>query len=153
MRNRRRAQSGQTLITFTLAMVLFLFGLFVATVDLVFLYNRYTTVSAAAQIAAQAGANTIDPNSLYSGTVPQLDVFNAPGVCRSAGNTAALATGVTSCSVVDNPQHPGQCPNICAVHAVVTETVTLPLSLFGVSSVVSASADAAPVTGDLSPGP
>jgi hypothetical protein len=66
--HKRASQRGQTLIVFALAFTLFLFALTCLVADGSFLFRWSGRVQAAAQLAAQSGADAVDPRFLYGGS-------------------------------------------------------------------------------------
>lgn len=139
-----------------LAMALFLFGMLVLVVDLAYEYSWSTRVSGAAQVAAQSGANTVNPAYLYAGGGQV-----AAGDPGCGGNTAILDTcrDLAACQEAgdrsagigprDRPASGTTCRTVggASVHAEVVREVTLPISLFGGSVRVRGSFDAGPVAG------
>lgn len=152
---RRRSEAGQIIAIFALAMALFLFGMVALVIDLSYELSWSTRVSGAAQVAAQSGANSVNPAYLYSGGAPQgpgdpacagntgiLDTCRDLAACREAGDrsagiTASGADGGTTCRNVGTG----------SVHAEVVRVISLPLTLFGSRVVVRGTFDAAPVAG------
>lgn len=63
--SRRKRASGQVLIIFALGFALFLFGVTSLVADTAFLFRWSDQVLAAAQLAAQSGADAVDPRFLY----------------------------------------------------------------------------------------
>lgn len=125
---RRRAR-GQVLITFALFFLLFLFWMFCAVVDIDFVFTEATFAQAAAQDAATTGANTINPQFLYSpqvggGGVPPLSSsgpYNSVQSCQNAGTyDFGVLPGGTNCTVL---------PGGCSITADTSLWVRLPLPL------------------------
>lgn len=156
------SQRGQVIVMFALAMALFLFGLFTLVVDLAYEYTWSTRVEAAAQVAAQSGANSINPAYLYGGATPGsagdprcggnisiLDTCHDVAACQEAGDRSAgigsaqpgSDAGRTICQTTGGGS---------SVHAQVFRVVHLPLDLFGGTAIVRGSFDAAPVAGACS---
>ena len=139
-------------MVFALSMALFLFGLFCAVVDVAYLMDWSANVQAAAQIAAQSGANSVDPQFLYgNGTGPIVDTGSYANACRQSGYTSASikppygeaypANGYVKCNT-----------DGCSVGATVIKSVKLPLMIPGFPSVrLVASFVAAPVIGANTP--
>ncbi len=141
-----------------LAFALFLFAIVVLVADSADLYVWSARVQAAAQTAAQAGANSIDPQYLYGQSPRLVDLSGSGGLmaferaCVQVGdNSAALTTPAGAATSADQPQPKGngvRCVSDgCAVYASVEKTVHLPLPLFGDTVVVRGTYYAAPVVG------
>jgi hypothetical protein len=141
---------------FALAVALFLFGMIVLVIDLSFEFEWSTRVSAAAQLAAQSGANSVNAAFLYSGGRPGagdpscggnvgiLDTCRDLRACQDAGDRSARI------GASDRPASGTTCRNTgggTAVHADVTKVISLPIGLFGTTVVVRGSFDAAPLAG------
>jgi hypothetical protein len=161
---KRRKQGGQMIMMLALAFALFLFGIVVLVADSADLYVWSARVQAAAQNAAQAGANSVDPLYLY-GQSDHLVDLNASGAlmafergCVQVGDESAQLTlpGGTALTA-DSPQLHGngvRCVSDgCAVYASVEKTVHMPLPLFGDSVVVRGVYYAAPVVGATTAAP
>lgn len=173
MTRRRRAHArGQTLIVFALAFALVLFALVCLVADTAFLFRWSSAAEAAAQLAAQSGADSIDPRYLY-GAAPGC-AANATPACDTAivdinaqdrrgslyaFQRACVEAGDRSASIPrapDDPQSPegtACASDGCRVHAVVTRRVALPVPLPGFPATVDVRGqfDAAPVVGARSP--
>jgi hypothetical protein len=153
-----RAQGGQMIMMLALAFALFLFGLVALVADCAYLYVWSARVQAAAQNAAQAGANSVDPRYLYgqsdhlvdleaSGNLMAFErgcvevgdesaqITDASGVARGAGGSQPTGDGVRCVS------------DGCAVYASIEKTVRMPLPLFAATVVVRGVYYAAPVVG------
>jgi hypothetical protein len=141
-----------------LAFALFLFGIVVLVADSAALYVWSARVQAAAQTAAQAGANSIDPAYLYGQSDHLVDMGARGGLmafergCVQVGDESAQITGVSGVmQTADQPQPPGngvRCVSDgCAVYASVEKTVHLPIPVFGDAVVVRGVYYAAPVVG------
>lgn len=161
----RRRESGQIIVMFALGMALFMFSLFVAVVDLDYLFTWSARVQAAAQAAAQTGANSVNPAYLYTGQLPMvcagICVSNYPTVdyhvaCVHNGNVSAdispataqytvPGTEGTACTVGPNPDA------ACEVSATVVKKVQFPLTVLGFGAEVRGSFVAAPVIGANAP--
>ncbi len=141
-----------------LAFALFLFGIVVLVADGAYLYVWSARVQAAAQNAAQAGANSVDPHYLYGQSDHLVDLEGGGGLmafergCIQVGDESAQLTdsqGVAK--TADSTQLKGngvRCVSDgCAVYASVEKTVHLPLPLFGDTAVVRGVYYAAPVVG------
>jgi hypothetical protein len=154
---------------FALGMALFMFALFVAVVDLDYLFTWSARVQAAAQTAAQSGANSVNPNFLYTpgggthiicdysggcpATQPRYDV-----ACTHAGDVSAEITPDT----LDYTNGVGQAqfregthcqddPQGCSVGATVVKHVVFPLTVLGLGADVRGGSSAAPVIGSNVP--
>jgi hypothetical protein len=137
-----RAQSGQTLIMFALAMTFVFMGLIALVADADTLMVRYNEVNAAALRGAQAGASDVDLAAFYSGK-RQLNVQTVQGVCQNA-------------AVFNNQQLHATCapPNPPdTVTATVTEQVSLPIPLFATQVQVKATRQGRAVFGGAAPLP
>jgi len=141
-----------------LAFALFLFGIVVLVADGAYLYVWSARVQAAAQNAAQAGANSVDPHYLYGQSDHLVDLGASGGLmafergCVQIGDESAQLTVAGSAGLTaDSPQPTGngvRCVSDgCAVYASVEKTVHLPLPLFGDTVVVRGVYYAAPVVG------
>ena len=162
MRSRRATARGQTLIVFALAFALFLFALVCVVADTAFLFRWSGAVQAAAQLAAQSGADAVDPRYLYGasqGCTAQpasrcgaaiIDVsaedrrgslYAFQRACIQAGDQTARvprdASGGSTLKTAEDPQTPDgtACDSDgCRVYAVVTRAVALPIPLPGFPS-------------------
>ena len=141
-----------------LAFALFLFGIVVLVADSAALYVWSARVQAAAQTAAQAGANSIDPAYLYGQSDHLVDMGAQGGLmafergCVQVGDESAQIAGATGViETADQPQPQGngvRCVSDgCSVYASVEKTVHLPLPVFGDAVVVRGVYYAAPVVG------
>jgi hypothetical protein len=167
-----RRCGGQTLMIFALSFALLLFALTCLVADGAFLYRWSDRVQAAAQLAAQSGADAVDAHYLYSGcaattpcATPIVDIAPQDRAGdRYAFERACIQTGDQSAGV---PRHPpddltpktaddSQTPegstcasDGCHVYAQVTRVVSLPISLPGFPSSVTVRGRsfAAPVVG------
>ena len=146
------------IMALALAFALFLFGLVALVADSAYLYVWSSRVQAAAQNAAQAGANSVDPAYLYGESSHLVDLGASGGLmafergCVQVGDESAELTGAAARpETADTPQPPGngvRCVSDgCAVFASVQKTVHMPLPLFGDSVVVRGTYYAAPVVG------
>ena len=154
---RGRRQHGQMIMMMALAFALFLFGLIVLVADGAYLYVWSARVQAAAQNAAQAGADSVDPNYLYGQSAHLINLAVSGGLmvfergCVQVGDESAQLTDSAGAQTADSPQPKGngvRCVSDgCAVYASVEKTVHLPLPLFGESVVVRGVYYAAPVVG------
>lgn len=146
------------IIIVALSFALFLFGVFALVVDAATLDVWAARVQAAAQVAAQAGANSVDPRFLYGNGDHLVDLDGAGALsifergCVQAGDQTALLTGSDGSSLSANTtQATGNgvhcASDGCRVHALVEKTVHLPMPLFGDTVVVRAAYWAAPVVG------
>lgn len=154
----RARQRGQMIMALALAFALFLFGVVALVADAAYLYVWSARVQAAAQNAAQAGANSVDPQYLYGVSDHLVDLGASGGMM--AFERGCVQIGDVSAQLVDAAGHPqsvdtGQprgngvrcVSDGCAVYAAVEKTVRLPLPLFGDSVVVRGVYYAAPVVG------
>jgi len=145
---------------FALGFGLFLFGLVCVVADTAALYRWSQRVDAAAQLAAQSGADAVDPRYLYGVTqpcpapreaercaVPLVDVaaqdrrgnlYAFERACIQAGDQSAQVPRSGSADLtpkaVDDPQTPEgtRCDTDgCRVFAMVTRSVELPIPLPG----------------------
>lgn len=141
-----------------LAFALFLFGMVAMVADAAYLYVWSARVQAAAQNAAQAGANSVDPGYLYGHSGHLVDLGAGAGLmafergCVQVGDQSAeLTLPGGSAQTANDPQPAGngvRCvSNGCAVYSSVEKTVRLPLPLFGDTVVVRGVYYAAPVVG------
>ncbi|MFN2569945.1 MAG: hypothetical protein ABR564_10170 [Candidatus Dormibacteria bacterium] len=155
-RRRRTYEGGQTIALFALATALFLFGMVALVIDLSYEFSWSTRVAGAAQIAAQSGANSVNPAFLYgggpggggdpgcAGNTQILDVCRDVATCEESGNNSA---GITAS---DGPASGTTCRSASGgttVHAEVVKVISLPIAFFGTTAVVRGSFDAAPVRG------
>jgi hypothetical protein len=141
-----------------LSFALFLFGLVALVADSAYLFVWSARVQAAAQNAAEAGANSVDPQYLYGQSGHLVDLAAAGGLmvfergCVEVGDESAQLTAAGGAAqTADGAQPAGngvRCVSDgCAVYASIEKTVLLPLPLFGQSVVVRSVAYAAPVVG------
>jgi hypothetical protein len=144
-----------------LSFALFLFALVALVADSAYLYVWSARVQAAAQNAAQAGANSVDPQYLYGRSGHLVDLAASGGLmafergCVQIGDESAqLTDGMGAPETADGDQQKGngvRCVSDgCAVFASVEKTVHMPLALFGDSVVVRGVYYAAPVVGATS---
>ncbi len=147
-----------------LAFALFLFGIVVLVADSAYLYVWSARVQAAAQVAAQAGANSVDPQYIYGRSDHLVDLEGSGGLmafergCVQVGDESAEltdATGVAETADDVQPRGNGvRCVSDgCAVYASVEKSVHLPLPLFGDTVVVRGVYYAAPVVGATTAAP
>lgn len=155
---RRRGQHGQMIMVLALAFALFLFGVVALVIDTSYLYVWSARAQAAAQVAAQAGANSVDPQYLYGQSDHLVNLGSDGGLmafergCVQVGDESAeIVDGSGRGRTADSPQPPGdgvRCVSDgCQVFASVEKTVHLPLPFFGDSVVVRGVYYAAPVVG------
>lgn len=147
------------IMTLALAFALFLFGLVALVADSAYLYVWSSRVQAAAQNAAQAGANSIDPGYLYGASDHLINLAGSGALmafergCVEVGDQSAqlAAPGGGPAETADTAQPAGngvRCvTDGCAVYASVSKTVQLPLPLLTDSVVVRGTYYAAPVVG------
>ena len=162
----RRASQGQTLIIFALGFALFLFAVTCLVADTAFLFRWSGQVQSAAQLAAQSGADAVDPRYLYGETAPCPAPRQAQACAASIVDTspqdrrgslyafqrACLQSGDQSADIerdpprdrslkqADDSQSPDgtECASDgCHVVAVVTRGVELPIPFPGFPSTVS----------------
>jgi hypothetical protein len=147
-----------------LAFALFLFGIVALVADGAYLYVWSSRVQAAAQNAAQGGANSVDPQYLYGRSSHLIDLGASAGLmafergCVQIGDESAQLTAPDGATLTaDAPQPVGngvRCVSDgCAVYASVEKTVHLPVGLFGDSVVVRGVFYAAPVVGATTAAP
>lgn len=145
-------------MVFALSFALFLVGLFALVVDTATLDVWASRVQTAAQVAAQAGANAIDPRFVYGDASHLVDLDGAGSLsvfergCVQSGDQTAALTGRDGRMLnADSPQGSGngvRCASDgCRVYALVEKTVHLPMPLFGDTVVVRGAFWAAPVVG------
>ena len=176
----RSGQRGQTLMIFALAFALFLFALTCLVADGAFLFSWSGRAQAAAQLAAQSGADAVDPRYLYGSpcppgvhtvkcTVNVVDIsaqdragalYAFERACIQAGDQSAAVPrrppDDTQPKTADDPQAPEgtRCVSDgCRVFAVVTRVVQLPIPFPGFASAVRVAGEsyAAPVVGTTTP--
>lgn len=171
MTRRRRGLSGQTLIIFALAFALFLFALMCVVADTAFLFRWSSATQAAAQLAAQSGADAVDPRYLYSPGQSAIVDINAQDrrgslyafqrACIGAGDRSATiprsggdarGAGVKTADDAQSPDGTACASDGCRVFAIVTRSVPLPIPLPGFPSSVDVRGQfyAAPVVGATS---
>jgi hypothetical protein len=167
-RSPRRGQAGQTLMIFTLAFALFLFAVTCLVADSAFLFRWSSAVQGAAQLAAQSGADSVDPRYLYGLTQPcppprpgqqcafsivdtspqdrRGTLFAFQRACIQAGDQSAhvprnAPSDLTPKGTGDSQQPEGTvcASNGCQVFAMVTRRVHLPIPLPGFPDSVSVS--------------
>lgn len=157
MSSGRIRQRGQMIAMFALATALFLFGMLTLVLDLAYEFSWSTRVEGAAQLAAQSGANSVNPAFLYGGGDPRraadpdcggnrgiLDICRDVRACEETGDRSA---GIED---ADRPSSGTTCRTTgsgTGVHADVVKVISLPITLFGGTAVVRGSFDAAPVQG------
>ena len=152
------------IMVMALAFALFLFGVIALVADAAYLYVWSARVQAAAQNAAQAGANSVDSHYLYGQSGHLVDLGPNGGLmtfergCVEIGDeSAALVDPAGVAQSAGSPQPKGNGVHCvsdgCAVFAAVEKTVQLPLPLFGTSVVVRGVYYAAPVVGAYTAAP
>jgi hypothetical protein len=152
------------IMVMALAFALFLFGLVVLVADGAYLYVWSARVQAAAQNAAQAGANSVDPHYLYGQSNHLVNLAASGGLmvfergCVEVGDESTPLTGPGgTAETAGTPQPRGngvRCiSDGCAVYASVEKTVHLPIPLFGETVVVRGVYYAAPVVGATTAAP
>jgi len=143
-----------------LCFALFLFGVICLVADGAVLFRWSARVQAAAQVAAESGADSVSPRFLYGGRPPIVDVdvqdrrnglYAFERACIQSGDQSAQIQRAP-----DDPQVPDgtACDTDgCRVVAVVTRLVTLPIPVPGFPTSVSVRGEfrAAPVVGDVTP--
>ena len=147
------SERGQILIAFALAFALFLLTLFSLVVDLADIYVHSTDAEAAAQVAAQSGANDINSQAIYTSLTPTLS-SRAYATCEASASFEM--PGSTTLCYLPNGTVTDGCPSKApsssnTVEACVTDTFPLPLRLFGLRVTVRGWFDAAPVAGTTVP--
>lgn len=178
MRRARQSRArGQTLIVFALSFALFLFALVCLVADTAFLFRWSGAVQAAAQLAAQSGADAVDPRYLYtaaqacaapatsgcSAAIVDISTQDRHGslyafqrACIAAGDQTAEvrrdAAGGSALKTADDQQTPDGTSCLsdgCRVFAQVTRTVPLPVPLPGFPGTVNVRGQfyAAPLVG------
>lgn len=157
----RRGQRGQMIMMMALAFALFLFGLVALVADAAEMFAWSSRVQATAQNAAQAGANSVDPQYLYGQSDHLVNLGASGGLmafergCVQVGDESAQLTSPGGApETADTAQAAGngvRCVSDgCQVFALVEKTLHLPLPLFGDSVVVRGVYYAAPVVGATS---
>ncbi len=159
-------QRAQTLIAFALAFALFLMALFIVVVDLAANFVYYTRAQSAAEIGSQAGANDINPSSIFTSAQPQIDTRTYQGYCTKYAMQEALSnravTVAAACTLAKGGPPPGCSANPTpipgyllnyTVEACVTITFPLPIPLppFASKATVHALFDAVAVPGTTVP--
>ena len=136
-----RAQSGQTLVVFTIVSAFILLATIALVGNTQVLFVNANRADAAALLAAQAGASAIDPSALYSNRIALLQ-SDATNRCSQAGRQAPFVIAVDcKVDVVTN-----------TVTAHVVEQVQLPIPLWGSFETVSATRTARPAYGGVTGG-
>lgn len=157
---------GQTLIVFALAFALFLFALTCLVADTAFLFRWSGQVQAAAQLAAQSGADAVDPRFLYgqsAGAIVDTSAADRRGslyafqrACIQAGDQSANIerdpprdASLKQPDDVQSPDGTACASNGCRVEAEVTRGVELPIPFPGFPSTIDVRGlyFAAPVVG------
>jgi len=162
---RETTRSGQTLLIFALAFALFLFAIICLVADGAVLFRWSARVEAAAQVAAQSGADAVSPGFLYGETQPCpaphadrscpvaiVDVvaqdrrgglYAFERACIQAGDQSAAVPrhppNDMNPKIPDDPQTPEgtSCASDgCHVAAVVTRAVSVPIPIPGFPDVV-----------------
>lgn len=146
-----------------LSFALFLFGLIALVADSASLFVWSARVQAAAQNAAEAGANSVDPHYLYGQSSHLIDLASSGASlvfergCVQVGDESAQLTTAGAAETADTAQPTGngvRCVSDgCTVYASIEKTVPLPLPLFGSGVVVRGVAYAAPVVGATAAAP
>jgi hypothetical protein len=180
-RSRRRQASGQVLIIFALGFALFLFGVTSLVADTAFLFRWSDQVLAAAQLAAQSGADAVDPRFLYGDvacasphpnqpcSAPIVDtspqntrrgLYAFQRACIQAGDQSAQIPrhrpdDITAKNVddVQTPEGTACDTDGCRVFAEVVRSVDLPIPIPGFASRIAVRGRffAAPVVGSITP--
>ena len=152
---------GQSLLIVALCFALFLFGVICLVADGAVLFRWSARVQAAAQVAAQSGADSVSPRFLYGdgATIVDVDVQDRRNG-RYAFERACIQAGDQSAQISRTPDD-AQAPDGtacdtdgCQVVAVVTRMVSLPVPIpgFPTSVAVRGTFRAAPVVGGIAPG-
>jgi hypothetical protein len=180
-RSLRRKASGQVLIIFALGFALFLFGVTSLVADTAFLFRWSDQVLAAAQLAAQSGADAVDPRFLYGDarcaqphlnqpcSTPIVDtssqntrrgLYAFQRACIQAGDQSAQIPrhrpdDLTAKNVDDAQTQEGTACDTdgCRVFAEVVRLVDLPIPIPGFASSIAVRGRffAAPVVGSVTP--
>jgi hypothetical protein len=172
-RRRRRGSRGQSLIIVALAFTLFLVGVICLVADAAVLFRWSARVQAAAQVAAESGADSVSPSFLYGASQPCPAASGAPRCSvaivdidpqdRRAGlyafERACIQAGDQSAAIARSPEQSQQPDGTacdadgCRVVAVVTRWVALPIPVpgFPPSLPVRGEFRAAPVVGTERP--
>jgi hypothetical protein len=143
----RRRERGQTLIVFALAFALFLFGVTCLVADTSFLYRWSQRVQAAAQLAAQSGADAVDPRYLYgqSGAIVDVSPQDRRGglyafqrACIQAGDQSATVPRQPPSDLTPKTVDDAQTPegtacdtDGCRVFAQIVRIIDLPIPFPG----------------------
>lgn len=146
------------IMVMALAFALFLFGVIALVADAAYLYVWSARVQSAAQVAAQAGANSVDPQYLYGDSGHLVNLGPDGGLmafergCVQVGDESAQLTDHAGVGLTaDSPQSTGggvRCVSDgCRVYASVEKTVHLPFAFGGDSVMVRGVYYAAPVVG------
>lgn len=141
-----------------LAFALFLFSVVALVADGAELYVWSARVQAAAQTAAQAGANSVDPQFLYGSSDHLVDLDVTGGLmsfersCVQVGDQSGeLSDPNGNLKTADSDQSNGEgvrcVSDGCRVFASVEKVVALPIPLFGATVRVRGVYFAAPVVG------
>jgi len=156
---------GQTLMVFAIGFALFLFAMICLVADTAFLFRWSGQVRAAAQLAAQSGADAVDPRYLYGSavTVPIVDVnpgdrrgslYAFQRACVQSGDQSAdvragAGGGVKTADDSQTPDGTACASDGCRVWAQVTRAVQLPIPFPGFPDTVDVrgASYAAPVVG------
>jgi len=130
----RHAQSGQTLVVFTIVSAFILLATIALVGNTQVLFVNQNRADAAALLAAQAGASAIDPSALYQDRVA-LKPDDAVRLCGEAGKQVPFVISV-DCAV-----------DVDTVTATVVEQVQLPIPLWSGFETVRATRTARPAFG------
>ena len=167
----RDGRRGQSLVFVALAFALFLFGVICLVADGAVLFRWSARAQAAAQVAAESGADSVSPGFLYGITQPcvapvgrcPLPIVDIAAADRRNGRyafeRACIEGGDQSAQIPLTPDE-RQTPDGtschtdgCHVVAVVTRQVSLPIALPGFPASVPVRGEfrAAPVVGGTLP--
>ena len=140
-RAKRRGESGQVLLFTGLVFVFVLFGLIAVVGDVLVLSNGAAKARDAAFLAAQAGGSDVDLSSVANTDVPKSSDLTlsstAVGECEQAAQVAD--PGITvKCSVTGG-----------RITVEVSQSVTLPIQIFGSTGTVRAQAQGGPAAGTV----
>jgi len=168
---------GQTLMVFAIGFALFLFAVTCLVADTAFLFRWSGQVRAAAQLAAQSGADAVDPRFLYGQTQPcvqtqpractptivdvdprdrQGTLYAFQRACEQSGDQSADVQrdpprdpSVKTADDRQTPDGTACASDGCRVFAEVTRAVQLPIPFPGFPATVDVRGDAfaAPVVG------
>ncbi len=137
----KHAQSGQTLVVFTIVSAFILLATIALVGNTQVLFVNANRADAAALLAAQAGASAIDPGALYQNRIA-LNSGAAIRLCGEAGRQAPFVISV-DCAVDATTN---------TVTATVVEQVQMPIPLWSGFETVRATRTARPAYGGTTGG-